>query len=638
LASRRDEPLRWLREFPWLLRGVLAILAAMTQIPVTHASSLTVPDDVPTVQGALDAGVDSVLLRPAYYPETARAHAPVFILGILAAGDGERPRLAALEVVPLFDYEGVLPPYGIENIAIDGRVLIHNDYVQCLFSFRHCDLLGGIKDESGYVETHIFQFEHCRIAGEAILRVDGSAILDSCTVVGSLFVGDGNASLVVSNCTFLGEGAPVAMRAAFAIWNAVIVNNLVRDYVSGIMLPYVEDRVTVSGNTLINCIADGVNVGQANVTVSGNSVRQCGLGVSVYSYEHSLVEGNLVSDCGIGIRVGVSGFTTVTRNIVWNCTGDGIVFDAVFATEALASSNTSCLNGGAGIATSGGASPKYYGIVRNVGYGNGGHGIRWAGQLATEVDCNDWFGNQLGDVDGRPPASGDFSEDPLFCDATKGDFRVRDTSPLLDRPGCGQVGALGVGCGVTATLLKRFTAERVQSGIRVLWKVAEGFTASELWLERSERGSAGGWNRPVTERSNEGGAIVELDRSAAVDRGYSYRLMAQEGRGTVVLGPPVLVEAAPKPVFALTQVSPNPARGPVQIGFSLGRAAAIEIELFDVQGRSVASLGQGLWPAGNHVVEWHGLMRGGALAPSGLYLVRYRYPGGQDMRRLVRSP
>ena len=65
------------------------------------------------------------------------------------------------------------------------------------------------------------------------------------------------------------------------------------------------------------------------------------------------------------------------------------------------------------------------------------------------------------------------------------------------------------------------------------WEVAEGSTASAIWLERSEGNES--WSRPATERRKEGSVTVELDRSAAVDREYWYRLAAEEVHGVVIL-------------------------------------------------------------------------------------------------------
>ena len=49
-------------------------------------------------------------------------------------------------------------------------------------------------------------------------------------------------------------------------------------------------------------------------------------------------------------------------------------------------------------------------------------------------------------------SNGNISEDPLFCDALEGDYRLRLDSPCTaanSPEGCGLIGALPVGCGIT---------------------------------------------------------------------------------------------------------------------------------------------------------------------------------------------
>jgi flagellar hook assembly protein FlgD len=83
-------------------------------------------------------------------------------------------------------------------------------------------------------------------------------------------------------------------------------------------------------------------------------------------------------------------------------------------------------------------------------------------------------------------------------------------------------------------------------------------------------------------------------------------------------------------------VGPSPGNGPVRIAFSLAHAAAVEIEVFDILGRRVATPAQGVWPAGAQVATWDGLTQTGKPASAGMYLIRYAYPGGQDRRRIMR--
>jgi hypothetical protein len=103
----------------------------------------------------------------------------------------------------------------------------------------------------------------------------------------------------------------------------------------------------------------------------------------------------------------------------------------------------------------------------------------------------------------------------------------------------------------------------------------------------------------------------------------------------VGFGSTVAVEAGAASQLGLVRLGPNPGSGPVRLEFALGRAAAIGIDVFDVQGRRIASPANGVWPAGTHAVDWDGRGPDGRPAPAGVYLLRYVHPGGEDQRRLV---
>ena len=69
--------------------------------------------------------------------------------------------------------------------------------------------------------------------------------------------------------------------------------------------------------------------------------------------------------------------------------------------------------------------------------------------------CCDVYGNERGDWVGciadQAGINGNFSLDPLFCDAASGDFSLRDHSPCApDNNSCGElIGALDIGCVAT---------------------------------------------------------------------------------------------------------------------------------------------------------------------------------------------
>lgn len=75
------------------------------------------------------------------------------------------------------------------------------------------------------------------------------------------------------------------------------------------------------------------------------------------------------------------------------------------------------------------------------------------GQAA--VECSNFFGNANGDwrycYDELYDGHTNVALDPLFCDAENGDLRLDEKSWCAagNNPGCGQVGAFGVGCSTT---------------------------------------------------------------------------------------------------------------------------------------------------------------------------------------------
>ena len=142
--------------------------------------------------------------------------------------------------------------------------------------------------------------------------------------------------------------------------------------------------------------------------------------------------------------------------------------------------------------------------------------------------------------------------------------------------------------------------------------------------------AAGPWARVAIGETTDGDVSVGLDRSASAEREYWYRLAARSG-DEVAFSDPVRVEGSLARRFELTSVAPNPGFGPVRIDFTLPRQAVVEMDLFDLQGRHLASLLHGSLAAGAHVVEWSGR----SMVP-GAYLLDYHYPGGHQIRRVVR--
>ena len=101
----------------------------------------------------------------------------------------------------------------------------------------------------------------------------------------------------------------------------------------------------------------------------------------------------------------------------------------------------------------------------------------------------------------------------------------------------------------------------------------------------------------------------------------------------MIAGPLTVASAGTSPL-ALRIVSPNPAVGAASFAFQLPNAATISLDVFDVQGRVVATLAHGTWPAGLHTVPWNG--EDSVRPQPGVYLVRLRLPSATREVRVVR--
>ena len=94
------------------------------------------------------------------------------------------------------------------------------------------------------------------------------------------------------------------------------------------------------------------------------------------------------------------------------------------------------------------------------------------------------------------------------------------------------------------------------------------------------------------------------------------------------------VESLPA-ALAFEPIRPNPALGEAHMRIGLPRAADVQLEVFDLQGRKVRTLTSGLQTAGWHDVSWNGQMERGARSGAGLYFVRFRTEGREFRQRLV---
>ena len=93
-----------------------------------------------------------------------------------------------------------------------------------------------------------------------------------------------------------------------------------------------------------------------------------------------------------------------------------------------------------------------------------------------------------------------------------------------------------------------------------------------------------------------------------------------------------LAELPLREVFA---VSPNPMSTEAQVDYSLGMPGKVSLVIYNVLGRLVRVLEDGMKPAGIHRVSWDGKDANGRLACSGVYFMKLKTPERSKTARLV---
>jgi hypothetical protein len=92
---------------------------------------------------------------------------------------------------------------------------------------------------------------------------------------------------------------------------------------------------------------------------------------------------------------------------------------------------------------------------------------------------------------------------------------------------------------------------------------------------------------------------------------------------------------APPARFALHANRPNPFGGGTTIHFDVPRAGHVRVEVFDAQGRRVATLADRRFEPGTHALRWDGTDAGGARLLPGVYLYRMAADGFRAQQRMV---
>lgn len=90
-------------------------------------------------------------------------------------------------------------------------------------------------------------------------------------------------------------------------------------------------------------------------------------------------------------------------------------------------------------------------------------------------------------------------------------------------------------------------------------------------------------------------------------------------------GPPVAVEEARHPVFL--GVWPNPTHNTTTFEFVQAVEGVGRVDIFDVRGRRVQTVGGQILPPGQHALTWNARAKHGSRVARGIYFARLTAPG-----------
>ncbi len=88
-------------------------------------------------------------------------------------------------------------------------------------------------------------------------------------------------------------------------------------------------------------------------------------------------------------------------------------------------------------------------------------------------------------------------------------------------------------------------------------------------------------------------------------------------------------------VFELKPNYPNPFNNQTRISYIINATTWVNLKVYDIQGRLIATLVQRQQPAGSHSVIWKAQQEGGTPAPSGIYLIRLETKHGVEIRKTL---
>ena len=561
--------------------SILVFLAVATAA-AAPAREIVVPADAGSIRGALNLAEpgDVVLLEPGHY------HEPYLELkdDVVVRGDVDDP---AAVVVDAGDISNVFVARNITGARIEGLTIIGG---RVDGPTRFLSSGSGVLVSVAEIALHRVRLigNHAEYAGGGVRVLHGSV-----QITGSEFIactagkGGGaidlsyNSDARISDTRFEGNRAQWGGAISARSNSSCIVERcdfLVNEAIATIELGGAFFADYAASVSFFHCL------------FAGNTANKGGaacLSDAVAAFGSCTIDGNSASELGGGFLLR-SGSLVLDHSIVSGNTGEGVAVD---------------------------------------------EGQSW-------ITATDIFGNSGGDWTGPIEIlleqGGNLSADPLYCD--EGLYTLSEDSPCAPaQSGVGLIGAREVGCQNVSIALQSFTATVQGTEVRLAWTAVD----------------ADGWEFRLTGRSESGelqpdwtvrhepdvrpGRFSARDKPASAAFPVLYRLEARtDGGDWFILGEELVEQPqAFNDGLTIQSVFPNPFNPQVTISLTLQRETRVHAAVYDLHGRRVRTLHDGVLSAGCHDVVWSAKDDRGQLLATGTYLLRVEGNGPIYTRKLL---
>jgi hypothetical protein len=222
--------------------------------------------------------------------------------------------------------------------------------------------------------------------------------------------------------------------------------------------------VTIDQNDLYDCCAAAYFVFGSDVTIRNNTIHETYSRAIVGGTSRTTIENNRFANNSLALDLGgMIGVSTIQHNVFYNQGGAIGLSDNPNAQITIAANTIDRTTRGAAILCQALSSPT---IRRNI-IVNAPSGIRCVLSSFPTFECNDLFAVQQrygGDCGEQTGVNGNISVDPQFCGVPSGgNYFLQSDSPCVagNHPAgydCGEIGAMGVGCGVVSVKNKTWGA------------------------------------------------------------------------------------------------------------------------------------------------------------------------------------